>query len=127
MDDRVPVYAAAAGVLAPVATVRLIGVAIDSGSFNPLVGLAVLFLVPVVGIGWTLSAAWKLGLTGWDPFEGHRDRATVRDDIPSQFHDAMANETLDQQKREDKIPTPLFLYLLCYLVGVPVFALVFLL
>ncbi|WP_436925858.1 hypothetical protein [Halosimplex amylolyticum] len=127
MDDRAPIYAAAAGVVAPVATVRLVGVAIDSGFLHPIVALVVLFLVPVLGIAWVVSAAWKLGLTGWDPLDRFRDRATVREDIPAQFHDAIDYETLDQPKHEGKIPTNLFLYGIAYFVGVPIFALVFIL
>lgn len=127
MDDKTPIYAAAAGVVAPVATVRLVGVAIGSGFLHPIVGLVVLFLVPVMGIAWVVSAAWKLGLTGWDPLDRFRDRATVRDDIPDQFHDAMNHETLDQPKHEGKIPTTLFIYGIAYFVGVPIFGLVFML
>ncbi|MFC7141336.1 hypothetical protein ACFQMA_16045 [Halosimplex aquaticum] len=125
MDDRAPIYAAAAGVVAPVATVRLVGVAINAGVLHPIVGLVVLFLVPVMGILWIVSAAWNLGLTGWDPLDRFRDRATVREDIPSQFHDAIDYETLDEPKHEGKIPTNLFLYGIAYFVGVPIFALVF--
>ncbi|WP_415379067.1 hypothetical protein [Halosimplex sp. TS25] len=125
MDDRAPIYAAAAGVVAPVATVRLVGVAINAGVLHPIVGLVVLFLVPVMGILWMVSAAWNLGLTGWDPLDRFRDRATVREDIPSQFHDAMDHEALDEPKHEGKIPTNLFLYGIAYFVGVPIFAIVF--
>ncbi|QLH80416.1 hypothetical protein [Halosimplex pelagicum] len=127
MDERAPIYAAAAGVIAPVATVRLVGGAVDAGVLHPIVGLVVVFLVPVLGIVWVVSAAWKLGLTGWDPLDRFRSRATVREDIPAQFHDAIDHETLDAEKEEGKIPTNLFVYGLVYLVGVPVFAVVFIL
>ncbi|WP_436907510.1 hypothetical protein [Halosimplex marinum] len=127
MDDKAPIYAAAAGVVAPVATVRLVGGAVDAGVLHPIVGLVFLFLGPVLGIVWIVSAAWKLGLTGWDPLDRFRSRATVREDIPAQFHDAIDHETLDEEKEEGKIPTNLFVYGLVYLVGVPVFAVVFIL
>jgi len=127
MDEKAPIYAAAAGVIAPVATVRLVGGAVDAGVLNPIVGLVFLFLGPVLGIVWVVSAAWKLGLTGWDPLDRFRSRATVREDIPAQFHDAMSHETLDEPKHEGKIPTNLFVYCLVYLVGVPIFAVVFIL
>lgn len=107
------------------ATVRLVGVAIGAGLFDPIVGLVVLFLVPAMGVLWVVSTAWNLGLTGWDPFDRFRDRATVREDIPSQFHGAMDHEALDEPKHEGRIPTNLFLYGLCYFVGVPIFVLVF--
>ncbi|WP_123536590.1 hypothetical protein [Halosimplex salinum] len=126
MDDRAPIYAAGAGILAPVVTVRLVGVAIDSGFLHPIVGLVCLFLVPVLGVVWIVSAGWKLGLTGWDPLDRFRDRATVREDIPPQFHDAIDYETLDEPRHEGKIPTNLFLYGICYFVGIPIFALLFL-
>jgi len=125
MDDKAPIYAAAAGVIAPVATVRLVGGAISADLLHPIVGLVFLFLGPVLGIVWLVSAAWKLGLTGWDPLDRFRTRATVREDIPAQFHDAIDHETLDEEKEEGRIPTNLFVYGLVYLVGVPIFAVVF--
>ncbi|WP_135365939.1 hypothetical protein [Halosimplex halophilum] len=125
MDDRAPIYAAAGGIVLPVATVSLVGGAIDAGVVHPVVGLVLLFLVPVLGIVWIVSAAWKLGLTGWDPLDRFRTRATVREDIPAQFHDAIDHETLDEEKEEGKIPTNLFVFGLVYFVAVPVFALLF--
>jgi len=127
MDEKAPIYAAAAGVVAPVATVRLVGGAISADLLHPIVGLVALFLGPVLGIVWLVSAAWNLGLTGWDPLDRVRSRATVREDIPAQFHDAIDHETLDETKEEGKIPTALFVYGLVYLVGVPIFAVVFVL
>lgn len=127
MDDRAPLYAAVAGVVAPVATVRLVGMAIDADVLHPIVGLVGLFLVPVMGILWLVSTAWSLGLTGWDPLDRVRDRATVREDIPAQFHDAMDHEALDEPKSEGKIPTNLFVYGIVYCIGVPIFTLVFIL
>lgn len=127
MDDRAPIYAAVAGIVAPVATVRLIGFAMNSGFLHPIVGLVFLYLVPFTGVLWLVSAAWRLGLTGWDPLDRFRSRATVREDIPAQFHDAIDHETLDEPKEEGKVPTALFVYGLVYFVGVPVFAVVFVL
>jgi hypothetical protein len=126
MDDRAPIYAAIAGVAAPVATVRLVGLAIDAGVLHPVVGLVALFLGPLIGGLWLVSVAWNLGLTGWDPLDRFRDRATVREDIPSQFRDAMDHGALDEPKEAGKVPTSLFVYGCVYLVGVPIFALVFL-
>lgn len=127
LGDKAPIYAAASGVVAPAITVGLIRRAVIAGYLHPIVGLLIQFLVPLMGVLWLISLAWKLGLTGWDPLDRYRTRATVRDDIPAQFHDAMSHETLDEPKDEGKIPTNLFIYGLCYLVGVPVFALVFIL
>lgn len=127
LTERAPIYAAASGVFAPAITVGLIRRAVIAGSLHPIVGLVVQFLVPLLGVLWMVSLAWKLGLAGWDPLDRYRTRATVRDDIPAQFHDAMDHETLDEPRDEGKIPTNLFIYGLCYLVGVPVFAIVFIL
>lgn len=128
MDDRAPVVAAFAGVLAPVLTVHLVGMGIQREVLHPFAGLAILYVLPLLLVAWTISAGWKLGIRGWDPFERFRRPDTVRGELPDQYHDAFTAETLSEPTDDGGgVPTLLFVGAIVYGLAVPLFALVVLL
>lgn len=127
MDDRAPILAAAAGVVAPVATVHLVGRAVTSGLVPPVGGLLVLLgggASMAVGL---VAAGWQLGVKEYDPFDRVRTKRTLRDQIPESHQAPFTQARLDQEVGESHVPFGLFAYGLCYAVGLIAFTLLFLL
>jgi len=124
MRDRTPVYAALAGVVAPAATIRLVGYAVGNGFLGREAGLTVLVAGPLaLGVA-LVVAGWVLGVYGTDPLDRVRTRPTVRDRIPADAHEHLSEKTLDQPATEGAVPAGLFRYGLLYCLVVPAVSLV---
>jgi len=124
MRDRTPVYAALAGVVAPAATIRLVGVAVTRGLVSRSTGMLALVAGPLAFGVALLVAGWVLGVHGQDPLDRIRDRPTVRDRVPADAHEHLSEKTLDQPATEGAVPPGLFRYGLVYCLVVPLVSLV---
>lgn len=122
MDDRFPIYAAVAGVFAPLVTVRAFALAVAAGLLSQTAGLAILIVGPLLLVVLLVFAGWHWGFEGSDPLRWFRSRPTVRDRLPESQQAALTNRTLDQPL-EGSVPTEPFLLGVIYGIGVPVFAL----
>lgn len=123
MDDRFPIYAAIAGVFAPLVTVRAFAMAVAAGLLSQTVGFDLLVIGPLVFVGLLVAAGWHYGFEGSDPLRWFRSRPTLRDQLPESQQSALSDRTLDQPM-DGRLPTEPFLLALIYGLAVPVFAIV---
>jgi hypothetical protein len=124
MGTRTPVYAALAGVVAPAATIRLVGGAVARGLVEPATALAALVVGPLAAAVALVAAAWVLGVYGSDPLDRIRTRPTVRERIPEDAQAHLTEETLALPATEGTVPPGLFRYGLLYCAVVPLVSLV---
>lgn len=112
-------YAAIAGVLAPAATIRLVGYAVRRGLVERDPALTVLVVGPFVLGGVLLAAGWVLGVHERDPLDRVRQRPTIRERVPPEARARLSEKTLDQPATEGVVPAGLFVYGLLYCLVVP--------
>lgn len=124
MRDRTAVYAALAGIVAPAATIRLVGYAVARGLLDRSTGLALLVAGPVALAVVLFVTGWVLGVHERDPLNRLRTRPTVRDRVPTDAQKHLSRKTLDQPATEGVVPPALFWHGLLYCLVVPVVSLV---
>jgi hypothetical protein len=124
MGTRTPVYAALAGVVAPAATIRLVGEGVTRGVVGSETALTVLVAGPLAAGVALVVAGWVLGVYGSDPLDRVRTRPAVRERIPEDAQAHLTEETLDLPATEGTVPPGLFRYGLLYCAVVPLVSLV---